>query len=184
MKPALIIVDMLYEFVRGRLRSPQAEKIVPVIKRLIETAHRRNIPVIHVVDQHYPFDPELRLWGRHAIVGSSEARIIDELAPTGNDIVVPKHGYSGFKDTPLDLILRSNNVDTLIVTGIHTHICVLHTVGDAFYYGYNIVVVKDGVAAFSDKDHEYALEYMEKVYGAKIVDSKKAVEIMETSRLV
>ncbi|WFO75152.1 cysteine hydrolase [Desulfurococcaceae archaeon MEX13E-LK6-19] len=184
MKPALIIVDMLYEFVKGRLRSPQAEKIVPIIKKLIEAAHERGVPVIHVVDQHYPSDPELKLWGPHALAGSSEAKIIDELAPSENDIVIPKHGYSGFRDTPLDLVLRSKGVDTIIVTGIHTHICVLHTVGDAFYYGYNIIVVEDGVAAFSEKDHEYALEYMRKIYGAKIVDSKTAIEVMKTGKQV
>lgn len=181
MKPALIIVDMLYEFVHGRLSTPRAREIIPVIKKLVDVARKKDIPVIYVIDQHLPSDPELRHWGPHALAGSGEARIIDELSPRDKDIVVPKHGYSGFKDTPLDHILRSMGVDTIVVTGIHTHICVLHTVADAFYHGYNIIVVSDGTAAFEQKDHEYALEYMKKIYGVKIVDSREAMKILETS---
>ncbi|MET1159906.1 MAG: isochorismatase family cysteine hydrolase [Thermoprotei archaeon] len=178
MKPAVIVIDMLEEFVRGRLKSPQAEKIVPIIKSIVEKARENNIPVIYVADQHLPYDPELRIWGPHAIMGSSEAKIIDELKPHEKDIVLYKRSYSGFRDTGLDLLLRSMGVDTVILTGIHTHICVLHTAWDAFYYGYNIIIVKDGVAAFSNEDHEYALKYMEKVYGAKILDSGKVLELL------
>jgi len=182
LKPALIVVDMLYEFVYGRLKSPEAEKIVPVIRKLIDEAHKKGVLVIHVIDQHYPFDHELKIWGAHALKGSKEAKIIDELAPQENDIVLPKHSYSGFRGTPLDNILRDNGIDTVILTGIHTHICVLHTAYDAFYHGYNIIVVKDGVAAFSKSDHEYALNYMEKVYGAKILESSKVLEIINESK--
>ncbi len=179
LKLAIVVVDMLEEFVHGRLKSPEAEKIVPIIKKIVEKARERNIPVIHVVDHHLPYDPELRVWGEHALIGSPEARIIDELSPSGNDIVLYKRSYSGFRDTGLDILLRSMGVDTIVLTGIHTHICVLHTAWDAFYYGYNIYVVEDGVAAFSRDEHLYALKYMEKNYGAKIIDSNKLLEIME-----
>nr|WP_238529047.1 isochorismatase family cysteine hydrolase [Thermogladius calderae] len=178
LKPALVIVDMVHEFVRGRLRSPQAEQIVPVIRRLIEVARSCKAPVIHVVDRHLPFDHELRLWGPHSLVGSPESRIVEELQPIDGEYVFGKRFYSGFRDTGLDNALRDLGVDTLVVTGIHTHICVLHTVGDAFYHGYNVYVVRDGVAAFSERDHEYALEYMKSIYGAKIVDSAKAADVL------
>ncbi|MMZ69343.1 Vibriobactin-specific isochorismatase [compost metagenome] len=76
------------------------------------------------------------------------------------------------------MLLRDLGIDTVFLTGIHTHICVLHTAWDAFYYGYNIYVVKDAVAAFSREDHEYALKYMEKNYGAKIVDTSEAIKLL------
>ncbi len=179
MKPALIIVDMLEEFVHGRLRSPQAEAIVPSIARLAEKARSTGIPVIHVVDSHLPFDHELRIWGPHALRGSPEARIISELAPREEDLVFEKRFYSGFRDTGLDTALRDLGVDTLLVTGIHTHICVLHTVMDAFYHRYKVYVVRDAVAAFSEEDHEYALRYMEQVYGARIVGLEEALKLLE-----
>uniref|UniRef100_A0A7C4H6C5 Cysteine hydrolase n=1 Tax=Staphylothermus marinus TaxID=2280 RepID=A0A7C4H6C5_STAMA len=180
MKPAVIIIDMLYEFVKGRLKSPEAEKIIPVVKTIIEKARVKNIPVIYVADQHIPYDFELRIWGPHAMLNDLESRIIDELKPSSRDIVLYKRSYSGFRDTGLDNILKSMRVDTVILTGIHTHICVLHTAWDAFYHGYNIIVVKDAVAAFSKEDHEYALKYMEKIYGARIVDFKELMNILET----
>ncbi len=178
MKPALIIVDMLEEFVRGRLKSPQAEAIVPAIRRLIDAAHRAGRPVIHVVDSHLPFDAEFRVWGKHAVKGSPEARIVEELAPSKEDLVFEKRYYSGFRGTGLDTALRDLGVDTVLVAGIHTHICVLHTVADAFYHRYNVYVVKDAVAAFSKKDHEYALNYMKQVYGAKIVSLEEAEKLL------
>jgi len=178
LKPAVIVIDMLEEFVYGRLKSPQAQEIIPVIKKVVEAARRRNIPVIYVADNHLPMDPELRVWGEHAMRGSEEAKIIRELEPTEKDVVLYKRSYSGFRDTGLDIVLRALGVDTVVLMGIHTHICVLHTAWDAFYYGYNIVVVKDGVAAFSPEDHEYALKYMEKVYGAKIVSSDEVLRML------
>jgi len=182
LKPVVIVIDMLEEFVYGRLKSPQAQLIVPVIKKIVEAARQNGVPVIYVADNHLPYDPELRVWGEHAMIGSREARIIEDLKPSERDIVLYKRNYSGFRDTGLDIILRSLGVDTVILTGIHTHICVLHTAWDAFYYGYKIIVVKDGVAAFSTEDHEYALKYMEKVYGAKILNSSEVLEIIGKQR--
>ena len=182
MRPALIVVDMLEEFVHGRLRSPQAESIVPAIRRLLDKAHGKGIPVIHVVDAHLPFDHEFKVWGPHAIKGSPEARIISELTPGEKDLVFEKRFYSGFRDTGLDAALRDLQVDTLLITGIHTHICVLHTVMDAFYHRYKVYVVRDAVAAFSQEDHEYALKYMEKVYGAELVGLEEALSLMEKAQ--
>lgn len=178
MKPALLVVDMLEEFVHGRLKSPQAEAIVPAIRRLVEEAHASGVPVIHTVDSHLPFDHELKIWGPHALKGSPQAKIISELTPGEKDLVFEKRFYSGFRDTGLDAALRDLGVDTLIVAGIHTHICVLHTVMDAFYHRYKTYVVRDAVAAFSRQDHEYALKYMEQVYGARIIGLEDAVGIL------
>jgi len=178
MKPAIIVIDMLEEFVHGRLKSPDAEKIVPIIKNVIDKAHEKDIPVIHVIDQHFPVDHELKIWGEHALIGSKEASIVEELRPSSKDYVLYKRSYSGFRDTGLDMLLRDLGVDTVVLTGIHTHICVLHTAWDAFYYGYNIVIVKDAVAAFSKEDHEYALKYMEKIYGAKLVESTELIKMI------
>jgi len=181
LKPALIVIDMLEEFVRGRLRSPQAETIIPVIRSLIEVFRGRKLPVIYVIDSHLPSDIEFKVWGPHAVKGSSEARIVDELKPSRGDLVFEKRYYSGFRDTGLDVTLRDLGVDTVVLTGIHTHICVLHTAADAFYHRYNIIVVKDAVAAFSESDHEYALKYMERVYGAKILTSDEVIGLIEKS---
>jgi len=177
LKPALLVIDMLKEFVHGRLKSPSALEIIPVIKILIDKARERNIPVIYLSDRHYVFDREISIWGIHASHESEEATIIDELKPERGDIVLYKRSYSGFRDTGLSALLRDLGVDTVILTGIHTHICVLHTAIDAFYERFNIIVVKDAVAAFSGEDHEYALRYMERVLGARLLDHVEVLNI-------
>jgi len=184
---AVLVVDMLYEFVRGRLRSPQAESIVPNIVKIVEKAREKKIPVVHVVDAHLPTDIEVRfIWGHHAMKGSPEAKIIPELEPkTDLEFVLEKRWYSGFRDTGLDSLLRDLEVTDLIITGIATNICVLHTVADATYHRYKVYVVKDATAAIglidtAEKEHEYALMYMSLVYKANIVTTADVLRLIES----
>jgi len=179
LKPALLVIDMLKEFVYGRLKSPVALEIVPVIKTLIMKAREKGIPIIYLADRHYAFDKEIRIWGLHASHDSEEASIINDLKPEKGDIVLYKRSYSGFRDTGLSSILRDLGVDTVILTGIHTHICVLHTAIDAFYERFDIIVVKDAVAAFNREDHDYALRYMEKVLGATLAEHREILGMLD-----
>jgi len=179
-RAAVLVVDMLEEFVRGRLRAGAAEEIVPRIAGLLDAARRLGVPVIHVVDSHVPVvDAEFRLWGPHAVKGSEESRIVEELGPREGDYVVAKRRYDGFVYTDLDLLLRELGVDTVIVTGIHTHICVQQTVLGAFYRGYRVIVPVDCVAAASEEWHRRGLEYMEEFAGAELVTCEEAVERLE-----
>jgi len=63
----------------------------------------------------------------------------------------------------------------LVLTGLHTNICVRHTCADAFFNGYQIILPEDCVDAFTEKDHIEALEYMEKAYGARVISSGQLV---------
>jgi len=179
LKPALLVIDMLKEFVYGKLKSPSATTIIPFIKTLVEKAREKNIVVIYLADKHYPFDHELKIWGPHAMISDEEAEIIEDLKPSSRDIVLYKRSYSGFRDTGLATILRDLGVDTLILTGIHTHICVLHTAIDAYYERFKLIVVKDAVAAFSNEDHEYALKYMHQVLGAELKTTSHVIELLD-----
>jgi nicotinamidase-related amidase len=60
-------------------------------------------------------------------------------------------------------------VKTLVLGGLHTHICVRHTAADAFFRGYRIIIAKDGVEAFTKEDQEQGLKYLEYVYNARIM---------------
>jgi len=169
MKKAVIIIDMLNDFVTGNLKCERAEKIIPNLKRLVEAARKKGVPVIYANDAHYEEDFEVvRRWGSHAIKGSPGAQVIPELEPSGKDYIVEKRTYSGFFETGLDPLLRSLNVDIVILGGLHTHICVRHTAADAFFRGYKIIVAKDGVETFTEKDQEEGLKYLENVYGAEL----------------
>ena len=174
---AIIVVDMLEEFVRGRLRAEAAEAIVPNVAKLLRFARSYRIPVVYAVDSHHPnVDAELRLWGPHAIRGSPEARVVEELKPEAGDYVVYKRRYDAFFETDMDLLLRELEVDTVILTGIHTHICVQQTAVGAFFRGYKIIVPTDCVAAATKDWHERGLEYMRAFLGAELTTSDVLIE--------
>lgn len=168
MKAAVLVIDMLNDFVKGELKCERAEKIIPNIKRLVEAARSHGVPVIYSNDAHLPVDHEFGVWGPHAVKGSKGAEVIPELAPTESDFIVEKRTYSGFFETGLDLLLRDLHVDTVIITGLHTNICDRHTAADAFFRGYKVIVASDGVEASTQKDHEEGLEYMKMAYKAEI----------------
>jgi nicotinamidase-related amidase len=172
--PAVILVDMLNDFVTGKLEAKRAQRIIPNLNRLVETARENKVPVIYSNDAHYPQDVEVtRKWGNHAIKGTKGAEVIPELNPTEKDYIVEKRTYSGFYETGLDPLLRSlykgEGAKTVILGGLHTNMCVRHTAADAFFRGYKIIVAEDGAEAFTQKDQEEGLNYLEYVYNAKIM---------------
>lgn len=171
---AVILVDMLNDFVTGDLKCERAECIVPRLKKLVEAARKHGVPVIYSNDAHYPQDAEVvRKWGKHAMKGTRGAEVIPELRPAARDYVIEKRAYSGFYETGLDSLLRSlykgEGVKTVILGGLHTHMCVRHTAADAFFRGYKIIVARDGVEAFTEEDHKLGLKYLRDVYNAKIM---------------
>lgn len=77
------------------------------------------------------------------------AAVVDELAPRSSDIFVDKHRISGFWDTPLDSILRNLNVKTLFFAGVNADQCVLATLMDANFHGYDTILIEDCTATNS-----------------------------------
>jgi nicotinamidase-related amidase len=170
---AVIVIDMLKDFVMGDLKCERAQHIIPKIKKIIENARKHGIPVIYSNDAHYKEDHEVvHRWGKHAIKGTEGAEVIPELKPEKKDFIIEKRTYSGFYETGLDPLLRSlykgKGANILILTGLHTNICVRHTAADAFFRGYKIIVAKDAVEAFTQQEHEEGLEYLKHAYNAEI----------------
>jgi nicotinamidase-related amidase len=170
----VIVLDMLNDFVTGGLKCERATRIIPNLKKLTMAARKHKVPVIYSNDAHLPVDEEVvERWGKHAIKGTEGAEVITQLKPQRTDYVVEKRTYSGFHETGLDMLLRSlyrgEGVKTVILTGLHTNICVRHTAADAFFRGYKIIVAKDGVEAFTQEDQEQGLKYLKDTYNAKIL---------------
>jgi nicotinamidase-related amidase len=177
---ALIVLDMLNDFVTGDLKSAKAKDIVPNIKKLIVAAHRKRVPVIYCNDAHLPIDEEVvERWGKHALKGSKGAQVIPQLKPSVRDYVLEKRTYSGFHETGLDMLLRAlyhgEGVTTVVLTGLHTDICVRHTAADGFFRGYKIMVAEDSVQALSQEAHEEGLRYLKDIYNARVVPVDKII---------
>jgi nicotinamidase-related amidase len=165
---ALIIVDMLNDFVDGKLANPKAQAIVEPLQRLLAHAREDGWVVVFSNDAHHPDDPELKVWGEHAMAGTPEAAVIPQLAPRPGEIISPKRHYGAFDDTGLDEQLKERGVDEVVITGQHTHICVRHSSYGALRYGYSISIPRDAVCGFEGVDEEDALEYLKMAYAAEI----------------
>lgn len=176
-KRAILVVDMLNDFVTGALKCDRGLAIVPKTAELLRGAREKGVPVIFCNDAHLKgIDHELKLWGDHAIAGTEDAEVIPELELCEKDYVVPKRRYSGFFHTDLDLLLKELGVDTVILTGLHAHMCVRHTAADAYQLGYGIVVAKDATDSFTEEDYLYGIKYLKEVYGAEITDVDSLVK--------
>jgi nicotinamidase-related amidase len=140
------------------------------VKRLAVAARNCGAMVIHVVVGFQLGYPEVS--GRNSIfsslkaarvlaTGDPTAEIHPELTPQPGDVVVTKQRVSAFTGTNLDMILRSNNIDMLLLTGILTQGVVLSTLRHAADMDYRAVVVADGC---SDKDPDVQRVLMEKIF--------------------
>ena len=168
-KTAILVVDMLNDFVTGALKCERGLAIVPKTAELLNAARKHGVKVIFCNDAHIKgVDHELKLWGEHAIAGTPGAQVIPELNVCDADYIVPKRRYSGFFHTDLDLLLRELGVDTVIMTGLHTHMCVRHTSADAYCLGYNVVVASDATDSFTQEDYDGGIKYLKEVYGARV----------------
>ncbi len=168
---ALLVIDMLKDFVyeNGALPVPRAMDIVPCINEKIREFRERGEPIVFVCDAHDENDREFKVWGRHAVEGTEGAEVIDELDKREEDIVVKKKRFSAFFETNLEEILREKGVDTLVITGVLTNICVLHTAADASMRNFKVVVPKECVATVDDKTQEWALRHISEVLGGEVV---------------
>jgi len=171
-RSALIVVDMLSDFINktGTLYcGPTAEKIVPFIKQKIEDARKAGSLVVYITDSHKKNDKEFQMFPKHCVQGTPGAQIIPELKPKRGDIIVRKTRYCGFYGTRLEEILKSNKIRHVDIVGVCTSICVMDTMGGLRNRDYPVTVYKKGVADFDQKFHRFALQRMEKIYGAEVV---------------
>ena len=100
------------------------------------------------------------LWSK----GNFEHEVVSELAPLANELIIDKNASSAFNGTGIDQLLRNLGLETLIVTGMATDMCVETTARDAADRGYNVIVVEDATATFFAEHHRAALSAMARVY--------------------
>ena len=170
MADAVLVIDMLRGFLEKGYPlycGDEVRCIIPNIQRLLEQVIGRGSRVFFICDHHDPDDLEFEMFPPHCIEGTAEAEVIPELSRYPGE-VIPKKRYSGFFGTTLEEKLNQLKPDKVIVCGVLTNICVLHTVADARNRDYKVEVPVDCVASPDEEAHRFALEHMEKVLGAKL----------------
>ncbi|WP_417299507.1 cysteine hydrolase family protein [Ellagibacter isourolithinifaciens] len=178
-KTALLVIDELGD----PTGTPLEQTLLPAIEntaRIAAAARHAGVPVIFTNDAHIPgLDRELLLWGDHGIAGTPEAQTSPLLDPKEGDFTIEKRRYSAFFQTGLRLLLDELGVDTLICTGMDTNICVRHTLADAYFNNYNLIVAGDATATFLVGNQEEGLEYFKTCYAACVLSTDDVVALLE-----
>ncbi len=194
-RAALVLVDMQNDFchpdgwfARTGVDVSYANQIVPHLQPLLMSARQAEMPVVHLhwgvredcLDMfpgHLAFSQRFGHRtglgqtppggvGPALVQGSWGAQSISALSPEDTDIVVSKDRFSGFWNNPLDAILRRLDVTTLFFAGINTDRCVMATLQDASFLGYDVVLLEDAVATPSPPAVEQAaLTLIRELYG-------------------
>ena len=185
---AIVVVDMVNEFCKpgGAMVSPGYETLVPPQKRVIGAARQCSCPVLWVVDTHRKNvrqDREFLKRTPHCIEGSWGAQVIEDLDPGPDDVYIVKRRYSAFFNTDLDLTLRDLRIDTVVVFGVVTNICVRSTVHDAFFLGYQAVVPEDCVAATGPREQASSLYDIATHFGIVSDSEQVAAALLQSAPL-
>ena len=179
---ALLFFDML----NGHIKSGQpttTARYAPVIaaaSMLLKTARAQSMMVAYASANHradnattahtirdtdnrlHPLDPSVPPEFKPIVAGGTwEAQVIDELAPTAEDYIIPKYRWSAFFQTYLDLALRTRKIDTIIIAGGSTDVGVASTAFAARDLDYNLVIVSDACSSPEQDNHD---QFMQRIF--------------------
>lgn len=181
-RTAIIIIDMQNDFCSpggfGEKLGNDitlTRAIIPVIQQLLQAAREAGIVVVHTREGHLPDlsdCPPAKLerskkqgagigdvgpMGRILVRGEQGHAIVPELTPLDGEMVVDKPGKGAFYMTNLEHLLEQNNIESLLLCGVTTHVCVHTTLREANDRGYRCLVLEDATAAFDPADQQTAI---------------------------
>jgi nicotinamidase-related amidase len=206
---ALVIIDMQRDFLEpggfgetlGNDVSQLARAVKPIAS-LLEAARGMGMLVVHTREGHLPDlsdappakiargAPSLRIgdegpMGRILIRGEAGHDIIAELYPLDSEIVIDKPGKGAFYATEFGDVLEKFGIETLLVCGVTTEVCVNTTVREANDRGYRCVVISDGCASYFPEFHEMGLKMIKAQGGifGWVANSVAVLEALKTSNI-
>jgi biuret amidohydrolase len=180
-RAALIIIDMQRDFLEpggfGETLGNDVSRLkaaVPPLRAVLDAARKASLLVIHTREGHRPDlsdaprhkvergKPSMRIgqpgpMGRILIRGEPGHDIIAELYPVDGEPVIDKPGKGAFYQTDLELMLKNREIDTLLVCGVTTEVCVNTTVREANDRGFRCIVLSDCCASYFPEFHEAGL---------------------------
>jgi len=191
----LVVIDPYNDFISeggkvwDRIKGvAEGNQCIPHMVQVLAAARKAGIRVFYAMHRRYrPGDYETwkyiapiqkAAWSPKTFeYGTWGGEIRSEFQPQPGDVVTSEHwGSSGFANTDLDLQLRKHGIEKLIIIGLIAHTCVEATVRYAAELGYEVTVVKDATASYSDDQMHAALEVNIPNYAAAVVTADKIIE--------
>jgi nicotinamidase-related amidase len=169
-RAALLIIDVQNGTFGPALAKSKPEfhtlastRVIPNIRRLLDAFRGGGLEVIYTVIENLTEDGrdrslDYKLSDFNFAKGSWESRVVEEIAPEGDEIVLPKTSSSVFNSTTLDYLLRNIGIEDVFVAGLLTDQCIDHTVRDGADRGYYMTCVRDACTAETEARHEAVLE--------------------------
>lgn len=181
MKRGYLLIDYIYDFIdhegvmslgeRGQAISPA---ILQVIEQIKEDGDALFICSDHHEDATYKLSPEAKLFPLHCSASRNhlalDKKTYEAVKPEAT-YDIDKYMYSSFNGTPLQLLLRQLNINQVVLMGVCTDICVLHTAIDAYNLGFDIVILSDCCCGLTEEGHDFALSHFKNTLGAKVMTS-------------
>lgn len=169
----VLVIDMVKGFLEpghNLYCGDDSRNIIPRVHELLAREQAIGSEIIFISDHHDPDDLEFEMFPVHCVKGTDEPNVIPELAEFVTETnVIPKNRYSGFFNTSLDSRLAAGAPDKIIICGVCTDICVMHTASDARNRDYKVEVPSDCVASFDVDAHEWALSHLKNILGATVL---------------
>ena len=167
------------EYYAGRIE----QLVIPNVRRLMEACRQAGIEVIHTRIESLTRDGrdrslEHKHLGIHHPPGSKDAQILEEVAPQGDEIVITKTCGGVFNGSNIEYVLRNLGIQHLIVVGVVTSGCVEVAVRDAADRGFQVLLVEDATATWSDEMQRAAMRAMDEIY-AKVVSTSEMLGRLE-----
>lgn len=179
---ALIVVDVQNDFLPGgALAVNDGDAVIPVINECMRQSQAKRVPVYATRDwhpaDHCSFAENGGIWPKHCVADSPGAQFAeglalpDDVTIVNKGAVTDKEAYSGFQGTDLADQLHAKGIERVIVGGLATDYCVLHTVNDALANGFDVALLTHAIRAvdLDSGDGDRAIESMLE-QGAKIHD--------------
>jgi len=160
---ALLVIDMQSFFLDENSHAfiPSALSIIPNINLIIDSYRKKNFPIIfthHALKEDENPGIMGKWWGDMLRISNSLSEIYPSIKIKKSDILLRKCRYSAFFNTDLDKILNENNIDSLAITGVLTHLCCETTAREAFMKDYEVYFVIDGTATDNEDLHMSSLK--------------------------
>ena len=173
-KRALILVDFinLFDFEHSEKLAARAVEAAKRTAALKKSVRARGVPCIYANDNFGHWRSEFSHLVEQCLAAQGPPREIARLLePDREDYSILKPRHSAFYETPLQFLLEELEVDSLILTGLSTDMCVFATAQDAYVRKYELWVPSDCVAADTAEHEREALEHMQRTLKADIRSS-------------